>query len=117
MATFKSGDASAYICLLQEQRLFVGKQTSPPVKGQWNLRPLIGASQLRDTKIDAFQAEIFSIHDSDTTDAAQIQEIMNVKYAPADIDEMVFKCTHLMNNERSHLKGSFKSSSHYLMAL
>jgi hypothetical protein len=31
-------------------------------------------------------------------------ESMDVKYAPADIDEMISKCTHLTNNERSNLK-------------
>ena len=29
---------------------------------------------------------------------------MDVKYAPADLDEMVSKCNHLTNNERSYLK-------------
>jgi hypothetical protein len=58
-------------------------------------------SQLRDTEIDALEAEIFSTHNPDTTEAAQIQEIMDVKYAPADINEMVSKCDHLRNNERS----------------
>jgi hypothetical protein len=28
----------------------------------------------------------------------------DVKYAPADINEMVSKCDHLTNNERSNLK-------------
>jgi hypothetical protein len=36
-------------------------------------------SQLRDTEINAFEAEIFSSYDPD----------MDVKYAAADIDEMV----------------------------
>jgi hypothetical protein len=57
--------------------------------------PMRGSSHVRDTEIDALEARIFSIHDPDTTDAALIQEIMDVKYAPADIDEMVSKCTHL----------------------
>jgi hypothetical protein len=68
--------------------------------------PMKDPSQLRDTEIDAFEAEISSIHDPDTTEAAQIQEIMDATYAPADIDEMVSKCNHLMNNnnESSKLK-------------
>jgi hypothetical protein len=57
--------------------------------------PMRDPSQLRDIEIDAFEAEIFSIHDPDTTDAAQIQEIMDVKYAPADLDEIISKCTPL----------------------
>jgi hypothetical protein len=39
-----------------------------------------------------------------TTDAAIIQEIMDVKYTPADINEMVYKCNHLTNTERNDLK-------------
>jgi hypothetical protein len=61
-------------------------------------------SQLRNTEIDAYEAEIFSIHYPDTTKAARIQEILDVKYAPVDIDKMVSKCDNLKNNERSGLK-------------
>jgi hypothetical protein len=71
--------------------------------------PMRDPSQQRDNEIDAFEAEIFSIHDPDITDAARIQEIMDVKYAPADIDEMIYKCTHLTNNERSNLKALLKT--------
>jgi hypothetical protein len=64
---------------------------------KWNKAtvPMRDPSQIRDTKVYAFEAESFSIHDPDTTDPAQIQDIMDVKYAPTDIDEMVSKCTHL----------------------
>jgi hypothetical protein len=43
-------------------------------------------SQLRDSSIDDFEDEIFSMHDPATTSAARIQEIMDVKFAPADIN-------------------------------
>jgi hypothetical protein len=66
--------------------------------------PMRDPSQLRDSNIDDFEDEIFSMHDPTTTDAARIQEIVDVKYAPADINEMVSKCYHLMNTERSNLK-------------
>jgi hypothetical protein len=56
------------------------------------------------TLSDDFEDEICSMHDPTTTDAARIQEIMDVKYAPADINEMVSKCDHLTNTERSNLK-------------
>jgi hypothetical protein len=62
------------------------------------------SSQLRDSNIDDFEDKIFSMHDPTRTDAATIQEIMSVKYATADINEMVFKCDHWMNNERSNLR-------------
>jgi hypothetical protein len=66
--------------------------------------PMRDPSQLRDSNIDDFEDEIFSMHDLTTTDAARIQEIMDVKYAPADINEMVSKRDHLTNTERSNLK-------------
>jgi hypothetical protein len=44
------------------------------------------------------------MHDPTTTVAARIQDIMDVKYAPADINEMVSKWDHLTNTERSNLK-------------
>jgi hypothetical protein len=52
------------------------------------------SSQLRDSNIDDFEDKIFSMHDPARTDAARIQEIMDVKYATADINEMVSKCDH-----------------------
>jgi hypothetical protein len=66
--------------------------------------PMRDPSHLRDSNIDDFEDEICSMHDLITTDAARIQEIMDVKYAPGDINEMVFKCDHLTNTERSNLK-------------
>jgi hypothetical protein len=66
--------------------------------------PMRDPSQLRDSNLDDIEDEIFSIHDPTTTDAARIQEIMDVKYAPADINGMVSKCDHLTNTERSDLK-------------
>ena len=61
-------------------------------------------SQLRDSNIDDFEDEIFCMHDPTITEAARIQEIMDVKYAPADIDEMMSKCTPLTNDERRDLR-------------
>ena len=61
-------------------------------------------SQLRDTEIDSFEAEIFSMHDPETTEAARIQEVADIKYAPPDIEDMVSKCTHLTHEEKEDLK-------------
>jgi hypothetical protein len=66
--------------------------------------PMRDPSQLRDSSIEDFEDEIFSMHDPTTTDAARIQEIMDVKYAPSDINEMVSKHDRLRTNERSGLK-------------
>jgi hypothetical protein len=38
------------------------------------------------SNIDDFEDEIFSMHDPAMTDAARVQEIMDVKYASADIN-------------------------------
>jgi hypothetical protein len=73
-------------------RSFVKNTKKPPCQN-----PPIGL-------LRQFEDEIFSMHDPTTTDAARIQEIMDVKYAPADINEMVSKCDHLTNTERSDLK-------------
>jgi hypothetical protein len=53
--------------------------------------PMRDPSQLRDSNIEDFEDAIFSMHDPTTTDAARIQEIMDVK-PPVDINEMVSKC-------------------------
>jgi hypothetical protein len=67
--------------------------------------PMRDLSQLRDNNIDDFEDEIFSMHDLTTTDAARIQEIMDVKYAPAaDINERVSECDHLTDTARRNLK-------------
>ena len=39
--------------------------------------PMRDPAQLRDTEIDAFEAEIFSMHDPETTEADRIQQIMD----------------------------------------
>jgi hypothetical protein len=41
--------------------------------------PMRDPSQLRDSNIDDFEDEIFSMHDPTTTDTARTQEIMDVK--------------------------------------
>jgi hypothetical protein len=71
---------------------------------QCNCTPMRDSSQSIDSNIDDFEDESFSLHDPTTTDAARTQEIMDVKYAPSDINEMVSKCNHLTNTERSDLK-------------
>jgi hypothetical protein len=73
--------------------------------------PMRDPSRLRSTNIDDFEDEIFSMHDPTTADATRIQEIMDVKSML--IHEMVIKCNHLTNNERSNQP---KDASWYLGA-
>ena len=47
--------------------------------------------------------EIYSMHDPETTDAARIQSIIDVKYAPQDITSIVERCVHLTDLEREVL--------------
>ena len=43
------------------------------------------------------------MHDPETTDAARIQSIIDVKYAPQDITSIVDGCVHLTDSEREGL--------------
>jgi hypothetical protein len=66
--------------------------------------PMRDPSQLQALEIDAFENEIYSMHDPETTDAARIQSIIDVKYAPQDIESIVEKCIHLTDLERDGLR-------------
>jgi hypothetical protein len=59
-------------------------------------------SQLRDC--DTLENEIFFMHDPDTTEAARIQSIIDLKYSPQDINAIVAECVHLTQKERNGLK-------------
>jgi hypothetical protein len=61
--------------------------------------PMRDPAHLRDCV--TFKNEIFSMHDPDTTEAAQIQSIIDLKYSPQDIDAMVAKCVHLTQKGRN----------------
>jgi hypothetical protein len=65
--------------------------------------PMRDPSVLLASEIDAFENEIYSMHDPETTDAARIQSIIDVKYAPQDIDAIVAECVHLIPKERDGL--------------
>jgi hypothetical protein len=65
--------------------------------------PMRDPSVLLASEIDAFENEIYSMHDPETTDAARIQSIIDVKYAPQDIDAIVAECVHLVPKERDGL--------------
>jgi hypothetical protein len=52
---------------------------------------------------DTLKNEIFSMHDQDSTEAAQIQSIIDLKYSPQDIDAMVAKCVHLTLELNVHI--------------
>ena len=47
--------------------------------------------------------EILSMHDPITTEAERIQRILDIKYAPADLNQVGQDCTHLTDAEKSAL--------------
>ena len=65
--------------------------------------PMRDPAQLRPSEIETLESEIFSMHDPATTDAERIQSIIDVKYAPQDIQAIVDECTHLTDDERENL--------------
>ena len=44
------------------------------------------------------------MQDPETTEAARIQRIIDLKYSPQDIDAIVAECVHLTQQERDGLK-------------
>jgi hypothetical protein len=53
--------------------------------------------------VDVLEQEILYAHDPDTTDADRIQEIIESKYTPADLNKIVEECTHLDKAEQRQL--------------
>ena len=78
--------------------------SSGEMKWEQAIVPMRDPSQLQASEIDALENEIYSMHDPETTDAARIQSIIDVKYAPQDIDSIVEKCVDLTESERERLK-------------
>lgn len=55
----------------------------------------------------------FHVHDSDTVDIAhsRISDILDAKYAPADLDQVVAECTHLASEEQQQLRALLEKHS------
>jgi hypothetical protein len=49
------------------------------------------------------EKEIIFAHDPTTTDAERIQDIIESKYCPADLEKIVEKCSHLQKEEQHQL--------------
>ena len=78
--------------------------SSGEMKWEQAIVPMRDPSQLQASEIDALENEIYSMHDPETTDAARIQSIIDVKYAPQDIDSIVERCVDLTESEWERLK-------------
>jgi len=64
--------------------------------------PMRDNSLFREEKSNPYN-ELFSMHDPVTTEAERIQRILDMKYAPADLDQIVQESTHLTDYEKSLL--------------
>ena len=55
-------------------------------------------------RVDQFEQEMFLMHDPVTTYAERIQRILDVKYAPANLDKEMNKNVHLSREQKRELK-------------
>jgi hypothetical protein len=53
--------------------------------------------------LDTMEQELLYAHDPTTTDAERIQNIIESKYTPADLNKIVEECTHLEKDEQKQL--------------
>jgi hypothetical protein len=53
--------------------------------------------------LDTMEQELLYAHDPSTTDAERIQNIIESKYTPADLNKIVEECTHLEKDEQRQL--------------
>ena len=58
---------------------------------------------LKGTWINEMEKEVLFAHDPSTTDTERIQHIIESKYAPADLTEIVDLCKHLNHREQKLL--------------
>ena len=65
--------------------------------------PMRHPEWLTDDLIDEYEEEIYTMHDPDTTEAERIQEILDGKYTPADLNKVVEECAQLTTYEQEKL--------------
>jgi hypothetical protein len=65
--------------------------------------PMRNSSWLNASHIDDLENKIFSMHNPATTEDECMQEILDAKYAPADIDNIATKCKYLTVKEQQLL--------------
>jgi hypothetical protein len=53
--------------------------------------------------MDKLEQELLYAHDPDTTDAERIQQKIDAKYCPADLNKIVEECTYLSKDEQNQL--------------
>ena len=65
--------------------------------------PMQSVDKLDKNLVDNFEKELLFAHDPVTTDAERIQNIVENKYCPADLETIVKNCKVLQDSERSTL--------------
>ena len=65
-----------------------------------NMQP---PESLTEDWVETLEQEILYAHDPDTTDAERIQDIIDAKYCPADLQKVVEECKHLTATEQRQL--------------
>ena len=66
----------------------------------------------KEMDLDDYEEELFLMHDPDTTEADRIQKILELKYAPADLDKEVGKIKGISLEEKSKLLQLCKKYKH-----
>jgi hypothetical protein len=66
--------------------------------------PMHNPLWLNASRIDELENYFFSMHDPVTTEVEHIQEILDAKYAPTDIDAIATECKHLTKQEQQLLQ-------------
>ena len=74
--------------------------------------PLTDVDKLSSDKIDNFEEEIHFINDSETTEADRIQRIVELKYAPADLEDIVSNIKTINLEEKEKLLKLFNKFKH-----
>ena len=64
---------------------------------------MLDTSDMSDQWDKELEMDLLYMHDPDTTDAERIQNIVDSKYKPADLQQVVGELTHLSNSERKQL--------------
>jgi hypothetical protein len=66
--------------------------------------PMRATTWLAAHNIDLYEAHIHHMNDPLTSEAARIQSILDIKYAPADIVETIASCANLNKEQQGSLK-------------
>jgi hypothetical protein len=66
--------------------------------------PMRSTRWLNAHNIELYEAHIHHLNDPITTEAERIQSILDIKYAPADIEETIGKCFNLRESEQEALR-------------